>query len=151
MGEYAYQGLWWGSVLLPLLLAVVRFAAAPTDMTFALFTIIGLPAIVAGQVIAGLLAWTYRRRQWRHWLGPMAARLSFIYYVAWVVLALALPESRPGEVYPSVLMGLFGSAFANGLSAVLFWLIPVLYVTLLASIIVEGERAVRKWRKAPTA
>lgn len=145
LGEYAYQGLWLGIVALPGVLAILRVLTAPTDMTFFLFAVIGIPAIIAGQVIAGLLAWIFRRRQWRHWLGPVGAKLSFAYYGAWVLLALAVPESNPGEMYPSLLMRMFGRGFAEGFSAVLFWVVPLLYLALLAAIFVEGQRAVRRW------
>ncbi|GAA4908120.1 hypothetical protein GCM10025789_29590 [Tessaracoccus lubricantis] len=147
LGEYAYQGLWWGAVLLPLALATLRLATAPADMTFALLATIGLPAIIAGQLIAWMLAWSYRRRQWRHWLGPVGAAVSFCYYGAWLVLALALPESRPGDVYPSLVMRALGQGFADGLSSLLFVTIPLLYLSLLGSIIVEGELAVHRWNR----
>ncbi|MDO5677810.1 MAG: hypothetical protein Q4G35_09940 [Propionibacteriaceae bacterium] len=145
LGEYAYQGLWWGIVILPGVVAILRALTAPPDMTFFLFAVIGLPAIIAGQVIAGLLAWTYRRQQWRHFLGPIAAKLSFAYYGAWVLLALALPESGPITKAPSLLMRMFGKGFADGLSGLLFWVIPLLFVALLAAIVVEGRQAVRRW------
>ena len=149
LGEYAYQGLWWGIVALPAVVVGLRVLTTPTDMTFFLFAVVGLPAIIAGQVIAGLLAWMYRRRQWRHWLGPVAAKLSFAYYGAWALLALALPESKPGEQHPSLLGRIFGDGFADGFSALLFWVVPGLYLALLTAIAIEGHRAVRRWATGP--
>lgn len=149
LGEYAYQALWWGVALVPLVVAIVRILTAPTEMTFFLFAVIGLPAIIAGQVIAGLLAWTYRRRQWRHWLGPAGAALSFAYYGAWLLLALTLPESSPGRTHPSLVMRWFGRGFAEGSASILLWLIPILFLAMLAAIVVEGRRAVRRWGASP--
>lgn len=149
LGEYAYQSLWWGVVLLPALVIALRVLTAPTDMTFFLFAVVGLPAIIAGQVLAGVLAWIYRRRQWRHWMGPVGAKLAFAYYGAWALLALALPESGPGYIQASLLMRIFGRGFAEGLSGLLFWVIPALFVAVLAAIVAEGEGAVRRWRTTP--
>lgn len=145
LGEYAYQSLWLGVVLLPGLLAVLRVLTTPSDMTFYLFSVIGIPAIIVGQLVAWLLAWTFRRRQWRHWLGPVGAKLALAYYGAWVLLALTLPESTPGDVYPSLLMRLFGQGFAEVVSGLLFWVIPGLYLAMLAAITVEGRRAAQRW------
>lgn len=145
LGEYTYQALWWGIVLVPGVVGVLRILTAPTEMTFFLFAVIGLPTIIAGQIIAGLLAWTFRRRQWRHFMGPVGAKLSFVYYGAWLLLALTLPESSPGRTHPSLLMRMFGQGFADGLSSLLLWVIPGLFIALLVAIWVEGRRAVRRW------
>lgn len=151
LGEYTYQSLWWSIVLLPGMVLLLRALTVPTDMTFFLFTVVGLPAMIAGQIIAGLLAWTFRRRQWRHWLGPVGAKLTLAYYAAWVLLALALPESGPGTMEPSVVMRIFGRGFAEVLSGLLFWVVPIVYLALLAAIAIEGRRAVQRWRAAPVS
>ena len=59
LGEVAYQGLWWAIVALPALVVALRVATTELAGTFFLYVVIGLPATVALQVIAGLLAWTY--------------------------------------------------------------------------------------------
>lgn len=145
LGEYAYQGLWWATILLPALVVGLRVMTVPSGMTFFLIAVVGLPSIIVGQLIAWLLAWSYRRQQWRHWMGPIGAKLSFAYYGAWALLALALPESTPGPDAGSLLMRIFGGAVADGVSSVLLWVIPALYVAMLLAIIIEGRRAVRYW------
>ena len=145
LGEVAYQGLWWAIVALPALVVALRVATTELAGTFFLYVVIGLPATVALQVIAGLLAWTYRRRQWRHFLGRVASVLSFVYYGLWALLALAVPETAPGRKLDSLAGRLFGDDFADGLSATLFVLVPLIYLAMLGAIWFEGNRAVRYW------
>ncbi|NHB85748.1 hypothetical protein G7085_17305 [Tessaracoccus sp. HDW20] len=148
LGEVAYRALWWAIVVLPGSVFLLRAATTEPAGIFFLYTVIAFPATVALQVIAGLLAWSYRRQQWRHFLGRRSATLSFIYYGLWLLLALTLPESAPGRDLPSLVGRIFGSGFAEVLSGLIIVALPLTYVALLALIVVEGRRAVSAWASA---
>jgi len=149
LGEVAYQGLWVAIVVLPGCIFLLRAATTEPAGTFYLYTVIAFPATVALQVIAGLLAWSYRRRQWRHFLGRGAAILSFVYYGLWLLLALTLAESAPGRDLPSLTGRLFGVGFADAVSGLLILALPLVYSAMLVAILVEGRRAVDRWGDAP--
>lgn len=149
LGEVAYQALWWAIVALPGTIVLLRAATTKPAGSFFLYAVIGLPATIALQVIAGLLAWTYRKRQWRHFLGRWAAVISFTYYGLWLLLALTMPEAAPGRDLPSLAGRLFGSAFADAVSTGVILLLPVAYAALLVAIIIEGNRALRRWGSSP--
>ena len=143
LGEVAYQGLWWAALALPALVVLIRVATTTVSGIFFLYVVIGIPATIVAQVMAGLLAWTYRKRQWRHFLGPVASIGSFVYYGMWALLALTLPEVAGTE--PTSLVGrLLGDGTADALSVVLLVAVPSTYVALLVAIVVEGTRAVRR-------
>ena len=148
MGEIAYQGLWWAIVLLPAAFVLLRL---PTQAggTFFLYGVVGLPATIAGQIIAGMMARGYRLRQWRHFLGPVASRLSLAYYAAWLLLALTMPDRAAGVEEQAPIGALFGAGFAGVLTGLLMATIVATYLGLLVAIFMEGERAVRHWAGAP--
>lgn len=150
LGELAYQGLWWAIVVLPGIFFLLRAVTTKPAGTFFLYTVIGLPATIVLQVIAGLLAWTYRKRQWRHFLGRWSAFISFAYYGLWLLLALTMAETAPGRDLPSLAGRIFGSAFADAVSTGLILLLPVAYAALLVAIIVEGNHALRSWDSTST-
>lgn len=131
LGEVCYQLLWWGALLLPFTVCVLRALVVTPSELFFLFVIIGAPLMAILQVVAGATARAFRMQQWRHWLGPVASYLSMGYYAAWLLLALTLPESSDGDGSGTLPAG------------VLIVLLPLSYAALLASIVVEGRAAVR--------
>ncbi len=145
IGEIAYQLLWAGIALLPLAAGLLRAVTLPGNIVLALFALVGIPATVAMQTMAAMLASTYRKRQWRHWLGPVATWTSFAYYGLWILLVLTMPDSDASGPIESEFARLFGIPAAEGAATVLMILIGVAYLTLLVAIAVEGERAVRRW------
>ena len=142
-GEVAYQALWWAIVALPAAFVGLRLF---TDIggVFFLYAVVGIPATIALQVVAGLVAWTYRKRQWRHLLGPVATWLSAAYYAAWLVLALVMPDHTQGAAVPAPLGRLLGPDGADVATGILMVSIVLLYLALLAAVVVEGTRAVRR-------
>lgn len=148
LGEVAYQLLWAGIVLLPLVAGGLRALTTPGDVVFALYALVGIPATVAMQAMAAMLASTYRRRQWRHWLGPVGAWTSFAYYGLWILLVLTIPDGDPGDPIQSVFSRIFGVPAAEAAVTVLLIAIGLAYLTLLVAIRVEGERALARWGEA---
>lgn len=143
LGEYTYRGLWWAIVALPAAVVALRVVITVPSGTFFLYAVVGIPTTIVLQVIAGLLAWSYRKRQWRHFLGRVAAVTSLVYYGLWLLLSLTVPESTSARDNDSLVSRGLGHGVAEGMTATLLVLIPLCYLALLVAIVVEGGRAVR--------
>lgn len=141
MGEWAYRVLWISVVALPAVITLLRWGLIGKGIVWWLWLVVGIAATFALQVIMAGLAWVYRQRQWRHWLGPVAAIFSFVYYGLWLLLALSLPDGDPATRYESPIGRLLGSN-VDEFAVALMWLVGATYLGTLISIIVEGERAV---------
>ena len=141
LGEWAYRGLWIAIIALPAVLTFVRWAFMDKGIVWTLWIIVGVGSVAALQVILAGLAWVYRHRQWRHWLGAKSTIASFVYYGLWVLLALAMPDGEPGVIYPSPFQRLVGQDAGEVLSTFLLWLVGAAYTATLVGIVVEGERA----------
>lgn len=142
LGEWAYRGLWIAIIALPAVLTFVRWAFMDKGIVWTLWIIVGVGSVAALQVILAGLAWVYRHRQWRHWLGRVSSISSFVYYGLWFLLALTFPDSDIATTFKSPLMHLFGDAFGDSFGTVLLVLVGVAYLVTLVSIVAEGEKAV---------
>lgn len=148
LGEISYQLLWYGVVGLPLLAGILRSVTMPGNIVLALYALIGIPATVAAQVMAALLASNYRKQQWRHWLGPVASWSSFVYYGLWLLLVITIPDANANDPIESPFARAFGLPAAESATAVLLFLLAAAYLTLLVSIAIEGKQAVERWSVA---
>lgn len=142
LGEWGYRLLWIGVAALPALVLLLRWSTIEQGLVWSIFFIVGVPALVVAQSVLAMLAWVYRQRQWRHWLGAKSTIASFVYYGLWVLLALAMPDGEPGVIYPSPFQRLVGQDAGEVLSTILLWLVGAAYTATLVGIVVEGERAV---------
>lgn len=142
VGEWAYRILWIGVIVLPGVITLLRWLLIEEGLVWMLWLIVGIASTAALQIILAAVAWLYRQRQWRHWLGRVSSILSFIYYWLWLLLAITLPDGDPGRAHPSPMTHLIGHLPAQELATALMWLTAVFYVATLVAIVVEGERAV---------
>ena len=142
LGEWGYRLLWLGIGALPAVILLIRRISTEQGLVWFLFMVLGVPAMVIAQALAAMMAWVYRQRQWRHWLGSRTAVASYVYYGLWALLALSMPDGERGEVYLSPLQRLLGAGAGEVLSTMFLWATGAAYVATLVGIVWEGERAV---------
>lgn len=114
----AFHLLWVMIPGLPILVLTVRFITDSGGWLTLAYLLYG--SVLCGIVqIVLLITAIGRRSVWRRAaIGPRAAVASLVYYVSWVLLALAMPDVGDGvdPVIPSLLMRLVGEPVADGVA-----------------------------------